>query len=171
MMKRLIILIQLIAIIILFYLTLTIPAAEAEKETKYFILEATGYYPGPECTYPFDDGFTAMGDVAGRGSIAIDDKNGPLRMGQMIWVESYGLGKCNDRGSAIKNWRIDLCFDTLQEAKNWGIKLVKVYVLDGKQMIYILLAIPIVGYLVGCYVERKLHDAVNEMARREWGEE
>ncbi|GAG64729.1 unnamed protein product, partial [marine sediment metagenome] len=33
---------------------------------------------------------------------------------------------------AIKKWRIDLCFDTLQEAKEWGVKLVKVYVLEGK---------------------------------------
>ncbi|MBA7587325.1 putative protein YuiC [subsurface metagenome] len=53
-------------------------------------------------------------------------------MGQMIWVEDYGLGKCNDRGSAIKGWKIDLCFDTLEEAKEWGRKLVKVYVLEAK---------------------------------------
>ena len=106
--------------------TLPVPA----KETKCFILEATGYYPGPECTYPFDDGFTATGDVAGRESVAIDDKNGPLRMGQRIWVEGYGPGKCNDRGSAIKGWKIDLCFETYEEAKEWGRKLVKVYILE-----------------------------------------
>lgn len=129
-MKRLVILIQLIIIIIFLYLTFTLPGAEAEKETEYFILEATGYYPGPECTYPFDDGFTAMGDVAGRGSIAIDDKNGPLRMGQRVWVEDYGLGKCNDRGSSIKGWKIDLCFETYKEAIEWGRKLIKVYVLE-----------------------------------------
>ena len=106
--------------------TLPVPA----KEIKCFILEATGYYPGPECTYPFDDGFTATGDVAGRESVAIDDKNGPLRMGQRIWVEGYGPGKCNDRGSAIKGWKIDLCFETYEEAKEWGRKLVKVYILE-----------------------------------------
>ncbi|MBA7589010.1 hypothetical protein ES708_31083 [subsurface metagenome] len=96
--------------------TLPVPAAE---EPEYFILEASGYYPGIECCYPHNDGFTATGDVAGRGSIAIDDSNGPLRMGQRVWVEDYGPGKCNDRGSAIKGWKIDLCFDTLQEAKDW----------------------------------------------------
>ncbi|MBA7578291.1 hypothetical protein ES695_20035 [Candidatus Atribacteria bacterium 1244-E10-H5-B2] len=126
-MKKLIILIEIITIILLLYITLA--KLEAE-ETKYFILESTGYYPGPECTYPFDDGFTAMGDVAGRGSIAIDDRNGPLRMGQMIWVEDYGLGKCNDRGSSIKGWKIDLCFETYEEAVEWGRKLVRVYILE-----------------------------------------
>ncbi len=126
-MKKLIILIEIIIIILLLY---ALPKAEAEP--KYFILETTGYYPGPECCYPFDDGFTAIGDVAGRGSIAIDDKNGPLHMGQRVWIEGYGPGKCNDRGSAIKGWKIDLCFETLEEAREWGRKLVKVHILEGK---------------------------------------
>ena len=124
-MKKIIILIEIIIIILLLY---ALPKAEAEP--NYFILEATGYYPGPECTHPFDDGFTAIGDVAARGSVAIDDKSGPLRMGQRVWVEGYGSGKCNDRGSAIKGWKIDLCFETLQEAKEWGRKLIKVYLLE-----------------------------------------
>ena len=127
-MKKFLILIEIIALILL----ISIPKQGNGKEVKYFILEATGYYPGPECTYPFDDGFTAIGDVAGRGSIAIDDKNGPLRMGQRVWIEGYGPGKCNDRGSAIKGWKIDLCFETYEEAKMWGRKLVKVYLLGGK---------------------------------------
>jgi len=126
-MKKLIIFIEIIIIILLLYVTL---AKLEAKESKYFILEATGYYPGPECCWPDDDGFTAIGDVAGRGSVAIDDKNGPLRMGQRIWVEGYGPGKCNDRGSAIKGWEIDLCFSTYEEALEWGRKLVKVYVLE-----------------------------------------
>ena len=106
------------------------PEAET-NEQKYYLMTATAYYPGPESCYPFDDGFTAIGDIAGKGCIAIDDKNGPLRMGQMIYIEGYGRGKCNDRGSAIKDWKIDLCFDTLEEAREWGRKLVKVYLIEG----------------------------------------
>ena len=94
-------------------------------------MTATAYYPGPESCAPFDDGFTATGDVAGKGCIAIDDKTGPFKMGQMVYIEGYGIGKCNDRGSAIKYYKIDLCFDTQQEALNWGRKLVKVYVIEG----------------------------------------
>jgi len=127
-MKKLIILIEIIILILLIYIVVS--KQGNGKETKYFILESTGYYPGPESCAPFDDGFTAIGDVAGRGSVAIDDKNGPLRIGQRVWVEGYGLGKCNDRGSAIKKWEIDLCFETYEEAIEWGRKLVKVYLLE-----------------------------------------
>ena len=127
-MKRIVILIEIIILISL----ISIPNQGDGEEIKYFILESSGYYPGPECTYPFNDGFTAIGDVAGRGSVAIDDKNGPLRMGQRVWIEGYGPGKCNDRGSAIKGWKIDLCFETYEEAKEWGRKLVKVYLFGGK---------------------------------------
>ena len=118
-----------IILVLILYAIYTLPVPA--KESKYYLMTSTGYYPGPECCYPFDDGFTATGDVAGRGSVAIDDKNGPLRMGQRIWIEGYGLGKCNDRGSAIKEWKIDLCFDTLKEAKEWEVRLVKVYVIEG----------------------------------------
>ena len=126
-MKKLIILIELIIIILL--LIASRPRAET-KEQKYYLMTATGYYPGEECCWPHNDGFTAIGDIAGRGCIAIDDKNGPLKMGQMVWIEGYGIGKCNDRGSAIKEWKIDLCFDTIGEAREWGIKLVKVYLIE-----------------------------------------
>jgi 3D (Asp-Asp-Asp) domain-containing protein len=121
-------LILYILLISILYAICTLPAST--KEPKYFLMTATGYYPGPECTYPSDDGFTAIGDIAGRGCIAIDDRNGPLKMGQRIWVENYGYGKCNDRGLAIKNWKIDLCFETYEEAIEWGRKLIKVYVLE-----------------------------------------
>ena len=128
-MKKTIIIIEIITIILL--LIVSVPVEDFAEEQKYYLMESSGYYPGPECTWPFDDGLTAIGDVAGRGSIAIDDTNGPLQMKQVVWVEGYGIGKCNDRGSAIKGWKIDLCFDTLVEAQAWGIKLVKVYLLEG----------------------------------------
>ena len=94
-------------------------------EIDYFLVTSTGYYPGPECCAPFDNGFTAMEVEAQKGIIAIDDRNGPFRMWDIIYVEGYGYGLCCDRGSAIKRWRVDLCFDTLQEAKEWEVRLVK----------------------------------------------
>ena len=127
-MKKLIIIIEVILLISL--LMASGPGAETQEQ-KYYLMTATAYYPGPESCAPFDDGFTAIGDIAGKGSIAIDDKNGPLRMGQMVYIEGYGIGKCNDRGSAIKDWKIDLCFDTIEEAREWGRRLVKVYLIEG----------------------------------------
>ena len=128
MKKLLIIIIEIIILILIIYIV--IPKQGNGEELKYFILESTGYYPGPESCAPFDDGFTAIGDVAGRGCIAIDPDAGILKMGQKVFVEDYGYGKCNDVGSAIKGWKIDLCFETYEEAKEWGRKLTKVYLLE-----------------------------------------
>lgn len=124
-MKKLIILVQIITIIILLSLS-----PKAEVKGKYFIMLATAYTPGVESCGIWADGFTYTGDVAGRGCIAIDPKARILKMGQKVYVEGYGYGVCNDIGGAIKGWRIDVCFDDLEEALEWGIKLVKVYVLE-----------------------------------------
>ena len=130
-MRKLIIAIEIIAIILLLA---AIPEKEAgaveEIEMKHFVMEATAYYPGPECCYPHDNGLTATGAIAGKGCIAIDPENGPLKLGQRVYVEGYGYGICNDVGGAIKGYDLDLCYDTLQEAKDWGRKLVKVYIID-----------------------------------------
>lgn len=120
-----------IAVLIVMLLLITYTVVFCTPEYKYYKLTATAYYPGPECTYPFDDWKTATGADAGYGCIAIDPK-GPLRMGQRVYVEGYGEGVCNDVGSAIKGWRIDVCFDTYEEAVEWGVKLVRVYILEVK---------------------------------------
>ena len=133
--RRAIIIIQIITIIIL--LT-AIPAKQAttkpkekQEEPKYFIMEATAYYPGEECCWPYADGKTAYGHEAGKGSIAFDPDAGILKPGQKVYIPGYGHGICNDTGGAIKGWKIDLCFDTLQEAKEFGRQLVKVYLTEG----------------------------------------
>ena len=120
-----------IAVLIVMLLLITYAVVFCTPEYKCYKLTATAYYPGPECCYPHDDGLTALGHVAGKGSIAIDPK-GPLKFGQRVYVEGYGEGICNDVGSAIKGWKIDLCFDTYKEAVEWGVQLVKVYVLEVK---------------------------------------
>ncbi len=125
-MKKLIILIELIMIILLLIAN---PNAE---EGKYFIMLSTGYCPCYLCCYPFDTGLTYTGDTAGRGCVAIDPEARILRMGQRLFIEGYGYGVANDVGGAIKGWEVDLCFSTHQEALEWGRKLVKVYVLEGK---------------------------------------
>ena len=121
--KRLIILIQIITIIILLYIS-------PQAEEKYFEMVATGYCPCEICCSPWNNGLTYTGDVAGKGSIAIDPKARILKLGQKLYIEGYGYGVANDIGGAIKGWEIDLCFDTHQEALEWGRKLVKVYVLE-----------------------------------------
>jgi len=133
-MRKIIMILELAIIIALIFVLFTEEKAEAieEPEARYFLMEATAYYPGPECCDPWANWKTYTGDDAGKGSIAIDPKNGPLKLGQKIFVEGYGYGICNDIGGAIKEWKIDLCYDTLEEAKEWGRKLVKVYLVEGE---------------------------------------
>ena len=132
-MRRIIIILELAIIITLFFILFIEERAEAikEPEAKYFLMTATAYYPGPECCWPHDNWKTATGADAGKGCIAIDPENGPLKFGQRVFVEGYGYGICNDVGGAITEWEIDLCYDTLKEAKEYGRKLVKVWVLEG----------------------------------------
>ena len=93
-------------------------------------MTATGYCPCNICCNGSADGITYTGDRAGRGCIAIDPEAGILKLGQRVFMLEYGFGICNDTGHAIKGWEIDLCFDTHQEAIEWGRKLVKVFILN-----------------------------------------
>lgn len=91
-------------------------------------MEATAYYPGPESTGIWADGYTFTGLLAGKGVVAVDPKVIPL--GTRLYVEGYGEAIAADIGGAIKGYRIDLGFDTYQEAIEYGRKKgVKVYIL------------------------------------------
>lgn len=129
-MKKLITLIKIIIFIIAFYLIFIAPRTEAEMESKHFIMLSTGYCPCELCCHNWADGLTYTGDKAGRGCVAIDPEARILKMGQRLFIEGYGYGVANDIGGAIKGWEVDLCFDSHEEALEWGRKLVKVYVLE-----------------------------------------
>jgi len=118
-----------VAVLIVMLLLITYAVTFCTPKQKYFLMTATAYYPGVESCGEWADGYTYTGDVAGYGCIAIDPK-GPLKLGQRVYVEGYGYGVCNDIGGAIKGWKIDVCFDTYEEAIEWGVKLVKVYIMD-----------------------------------------
>lgn len=95
---------------------------------KIYHLAATAYSPDPRDCWPYSDGITAIGLKAGYGVAAIDPRVIPL--GTRIYVEGYGYAIASDLGGAIKGREIDLCFDTHEEAKRFGRRLVKVYLLD-----------------------------------------
>lgn len=66
--------------------------------------------------------------------VASDPKVIPL--GTNVYIEGlygakdYGYAVVADTGSAIKNLKIDLYMDTHQMALNWGVKTVRVYILE-----------------------------------------
>ncbi|WP_333870839.1 G5 domain-containing protein [Desulforamulus putei] len=81
---------------------------------------ATGY------TYT---GFnTASGIAPGPGVAAVDPRVIPL--GTKLYIDGYGKATALDTGGDIKGNRIDLFYETKNEALRWGVRKTKVYVLE-----------------------------------------
>lgn len=95
---------------------------------KVIDMVATAYTAGPESTGPYATGYTSTGVRATYGIVAVDPRIIPLH--SRLYVDGYGFAVAEDTGGAIKGNRIDLCYDSVQEALDWGRQRVKVYVLD-----------------------------------------
>lgn len=91
--------------------------------TKEFYMLSTAYAPGAGAGY-----ITATGRRAGYGIVAVDPRVIPL--GTRLYIPGYGYAIAADTGSAIKGLRIDLCFNTREQAVKWGRRRVKVYIVD-----------------------------------------
>ena len=103
------------------------PLKKRASVRKIMEMEATAYYPGAEDTWPYASGISASGLKAGYGIIAVDPK--VVRLKTPVYVEGYGYAIAGDKGGAIKGRKVDLCFDTYEEAVRFGRKKVKVYIL------------------------------------------
>ncbi|HKX17888.1 MAG TPA: 3D domain-containing protein [bacterium] len=95
---------------------------------EYMMLEATAYYSGPNNYGGGIGPRTAIGLLAQRGVVAVDPSVIPL--GSHLFIEGYGYAIAGDTGGAIQGMRIDLCFNTYDDAINFGRRTVKVYILD-----------------------------------------
>lgn len=98
------------------------------RALRVFLAEASAYTPGPESCGESSDGVTATGHKAVRGVIAVDPNVIPL--GSLLYVEGYGYGWALDVGSAIKGNRVDLLYETVDEALAWGRRTVRVYLVE-----------------------------------------
>lgn len=97
------------------------------RYTDVLDMEATAYYPGPESTGVWADGYTGTGVKAGHGVIAVDPSVIPL--GTRVYIPGYGIAVAADVGGAIRGHIVDLAFDTYREAMHFGRQRVKVYIL------------------------------------------
>ncbi len=95
---------------------------------EYLMVEATAYYPGPNNYGGGVGPRTAIGLLAQRGVVAVDPSI--IRLGARLYVEGYGYAVAGDTGGAIQGLRIDLCYNTYDEAIQFGRRPVKVYILD-----------------------------------------
>ncbi|HWR43872.1 3D domain-containing protein [Sporomusa sp.] len=102
-------------------------AGAPQNYRKMLDMTATAYGPGPLDNGKWND-LTYVGGKVKKGVVAVDPN--VISMGSKLWVEGYGEAIADDQGSAIKGNRVDLAFNTRQEALDYGIKKVKVYVLN-----------------------------------------
>lgn len=74
------------------------------------------------------DGTTAIGLRAGYGVVAVDPRVIPLR--SRLYIEGYGYAIAGDTGGRIKGLRVDLGFDSVREARRFGRRSVRIYILQ-----------------------------------------
>ena len=83
--------------------------------------KVTGYCPCRKCCGK-TDGITASGRKSqDRHTLAAPSK---YAFGTRIQLDGYGVYVVEDRGGAIKDNRLDMFFNTHQEALNWGVKFI-----------------------------------------------
>lgn len=73
-------------------------------------------------------GTTSTGAVATKGILAVDPTVIPY--GTQVYIPGYGVALAADTGSAIKGNRLDVCYDTLDEAFSWGVRNLTVYIME-----------------------------------------
>lgn len=78
--------------------------------------------------YTYTGNNTASGIPPHFGAVAVDPQVIPL--GSRLYVEGYGFARALDTGSAIKGNRIDVFFETREQTRRWGVRRVRVYVLE-----------------------------------------
>ncbi|MGE5423165.1 MAG: 3D domain-containing protein [Ignavibacteriales bacterium] len=77
--------------------------------------------------YTYTGNHTATGLNPAVGLVAVDPRVIP--MGTKLYIEGYGYARAADRGSGIKGNELDVFMETLTQCKNWGRRMVKVYIL------------------------------------------
>ena len=117
-----------------------------QPDTKeYYYMTATAYSNHRNCIADkWRDGRTAMNTPIREGVVAINVRlingewviNSVLKLGQKIYVEDLRTYySVEDTGTFSGHerrdrWTIDIYLDNYQEAKEWGRKLVKVYIVE-----------------------------------------
>jgi 3D (Asp-Asp-Asp) domain-containing protein len=91
---------------------------EIEKRVEWFYFVATGYSKND--ISQGTTGKTATGKVAVEGIIAVDPDIIPF--GTSVEIKDIGVFIADDSGGKIKGNRIDIFFDSKEEAKDFGKK-------------------------------------------------
>jgi 3D (Asp-Asp-Asp) domain-containing protein len=108
----------------------TLPSRRGYSSGRRVVIMHATYYDPYNCGGS-GSGRTRTGLLGCYGVVAVDPRFIPL--GTKLYVEGYGYAVAADTGGAIKGNRIDLCVDTVRDAKRITIKdwkRVRVHILD-----------------------------------------
>lgn len=93
-------------------------------------MRVTAYCPCPKCCGKYCDGVTACGHKIRRGDTFVA-ADGRYPFGTEMLIPGYSNNqpvRVLDRGGAIKGNRLDVFFDSHEEALEWGVKYLEVNV-------------------------------------------
>lgn len=100
-----------------------------EIDYGFYVIEAevTAYCPCEKCCGKFADGITANGHVINKGDkFVAAGKKVPFET--QLTIPGYGTVLVLDRGGVIKGNKLDVYFDTHEEALEWGKQTIDIIV-------------------------------------------
>ena len=106
-----------------------------EEETEWMVFKATAYCPCEKCcgkwakNRPNGIVYTANGEVAKEGVTIAADWD-VLPPGTEVEIKEIGIRKVQDRGGAIRGNRIDIYFETHEQALKFGIQEVQLRIIE-----------------------------------------
>ena len=106
-----------------------------EPEIEWLEFEATAYCPCEKCcgkwakNRPNGFVYTANGEVAKEGVTIAADWD-VLPPGTEVEIEGIGTRKVQDRGGAIRGNRIDIYFETHEQALKFGVQEVQLRIIE-----------------------------------------
>ncbi len=100
---------------------------------QYKFMRVTAYCPCEKCCGRWADGFTASGyKIQKDDRFVAAPKDIPF--GTKLIVPGYNNNQpveVRDRGGSITNQRLDVFFDSHQEALEWGVKILRIEIVKG----------------------------------------
>ena len=99
---------------------------EVKQEVEWYYFVASGYSANDPSQGTND--ITATGKEIEQGMVAVDPKVIPL--GTRIEIKDMGIYVAEDTGGKIKGNRIDIYFNSKEEARNFGIKGIWIKIMD-----------------------------------------
>ena len=114
----------------------TKPVAPAIAKWKTLKMRVTAYCPCEQCCGEWADGVTANGHTISQGDrfVAADRR---FAFGTQLVIPGYNNSKTVkvfDRGGAIYDNRLDVFFNTHQEALEWGVQHLEVKIFTVEEL-------------------------------------